>query len=118
MSTPQNYDPYSVQTAQAPNVPQAPIPGNAVAAQGMTINTSEMNFASYTQGGLFGYTGTPSSGNLFFSVSPVGGTDTYGNDYNGGLTVFQGALTGVAITAGTGGSTTGLLGKDIKHPAG
>jgi hypothetical protein len=115
MSTPQNYDPYSAPTANAPSVPQSPIAGNQVASSGMTINTSEMNFASYTSGGLFGYTGTPSPGNLFFSVSPVGGTDNYGNDFNGGLTVFQGALTGVAITGATVDSTTTLLGSTINQ---
>lgn len=95
MSTP--YDPYATPVNAFPVVPQSQIPGNNIASQSMTINTSSLNFASYTAGGMFGYTGTPGAGQLFFSVSPLGGSDAYGNAFPAGLAVPQGNLAGMTI---------------------
>lgn len=48
--------------------------------------------------GLFIYAGGPSLGNLIGSWAAQAGTDPFGNSYPAGINVFQGQLTGVAIT--------------------
>lgn len=106
MTTP--FDPYSIPLSTFPVVPQSQIPGGNVASQSMTINTSLLNFSSYAQGGMFGYTGTPATGQLFFSVTPLGGTDPYGNSYTAGLSVTQGQLAGVTMT-GVGMDSTSTI---------
>lgn len=116
MTTP--FDPYSLATGNGPSVPQSQIPGSAVASSSMTIQTSQLNFASYApQGGMFGYTGTPGAQALFFSVSPLGGTDPYGNTFPTGLAVQQGNLSGMAIVGSAMDSTSILTGTTLNQGA-
>jgi hypothetical protein len=50
--------------------------------QGVTI------IATGTSGEYLAYSGTPAAGNLVFSVSPVAGTDGFGNSYLAGSTSY------------------------------
>lgn len=91
------------------------IPGNAIGAWGMTVNTSQINFASQTGGGMFGYSGTPGSGNLYFAMSPNSGQDIYGNTYGAGITANGGTLQTISIVGGVMDSTTTLQGSTFTN---
>lgn len=91
------------------------IPGNAIGAWGMTVNTSQVNFASQTGGGMFGYSGTPGAGNLYFAMSPNGGQDIYGNTYGAGITANGGTLQTISVIGGVMDSTTTLQGSTITN---
>lgn len=60
--------------------------------------------------GIFMYNGTPAAGNLIGSWTSASGTDSFGNNYNAGFSIYQGASTQYLIdTSGnlTVGSSTG-----------
>jgi hypothetical protein len=47
--------------------------------------------------GIFMYNGTPAAGNLIGSWTSASGTDSFGNNYNAGFAIYQGATTEYAI---------------------
>jgi len=53
-----------------------------------------------TSGEYLAYSGTPAAGNLIASVSPVSGTDSFGNAYLAGVTAYGSALHLFAELAG------------------
>lgn len=114
MTTP--YDPYASATSQLPAGTQNQIPGNVVGLSSVTINTSEMNFASGANGGMFGYTGQPGTGNLYFTISPIGGVDNYGNTYPTGIGVLAGQMQGVALMSASMDSASTLYGSSLQGP--
>jgi hypothetical protein len=81
----------------------------------MTVNTAQVNFASYTPGGIFGYTDTPQTGSLFFSVSPVGGVDNFGNTFPGGIQALQGSLAGMTIQNSSLDASSTLNGSTLNN---
>lgn len=96
---------------------QSQVPGNVVGQWGVTVNTSLLNFVSgSTGGGLFGYTDTPDTGNLYFAISPAGGTDPYGNVFSPGINVVSGSLQGVSIIGASMDSTSTLNGTNLQTP--
>lgn len=48
-----------------------------------------------------GYSGTPGSGNLVLAISPAAGSDTYGNSWGEGISVFDTASNYIAIIPGS-----------------
>lgn len=111
------FDPYGAASALLPNAVASQIPGNVIGANSFTINTSELNFSSQPNlGGMFGYTGTPGMGNLFFALAPVGGTDSYGNTYAGGINVLAGSMGNVSLVGSTMDETSVLNGTSIQGP--
>ncbi len=107
------YDPYSAASSQLPGAVQGQIPGNAIGANSMTINTSQLNFASQPDGGLFGYSGSPGAGNLYFALTPNAGSDSFGNSYGAGLNVNGGTISTASIIGGVMDPTTVLLGSSV-----
>jgi hypothetical protein len=65
--------------------------------------------ASGSSGQFLAYTSTPATGNLDVSISPVSGTDSFGNTYAAGIEIQTGGLTldnqGSAPAAVTGASS-------------
>lgn len=61
----------------------------AGAVDGTTITGAKF-VATGTSGEILAYNGVPAAGNLVMAVSPVAGTDTFGNTYYAGVTTFNG----------------------------
>ena len=95
MTTP--LDPYATGTSALPSATQSIIPATGLGLNGATINTSDLNVSSGGGGVVLGYAGSPGVGNLYFSLSPTSGTDTYGNTVNTGLTASRGASPGFRL---------------------
>lgn len=112
MTIPQPPDPYSAAASTASTgAASSIIPGSALGASQMTINTSTLNVTSANtaaSGGLFGYEGVPQTGSLLFSMTPASGTDAYGNTYPSGVVVNAGQINGVTLT-GVGLDSTSTL---------
>jgi len=110
------YDPYSQASSLLPYSTQGMIPGYAIGAWGMTVNTSQLNFASQTSGGgMFGYSGSPSAGNLYFSLAAADGTDQFGNTYGAGLNVAGGTLATVSLIGAIMDATTLMQGSTLAN---
>jgi hypothetical protein len=115
MTTP--LDPYAASSSNLPSATQNMIPGNAIGANSQTINTSEINLSSSGGGAVLGYAGTPTAGNLTFSLSSASGTDTFGNSVPTGLSVGSGSIIGLALTGVQVDSTSTLQGTTINNPS-
>ena len=113
MTTP--LDPYATGTSALPSATQSIIPATGLGLNGATINTSDLNVSSGGGGVVLGYAGSPGVGNLYFSLSPTSGTDTYGNTVNTGLTCVAGSLTGVSLTGAQMDSTSTLQNTQINQ---
>lgn len=85
-----------------PRRPDQPYnPGLATVAPGAT-NVVRARLVIVSGSGFFGiflYSPAPGTGNLVGSWTTAAGTDTYGNAYPAGLSVTQGAISGVAVNA-------------------
>ena len=115
MTTP--LDPYAAASSNLPSATQNMIPGNAIGANSQTINTSEINLSSSGGGAVLGYAGTPTNGNLTFSLSSASGLDTFGNTVNTGLMVGSGSIVGLSLTGVQMDSTSTLQGTTINNPS-
>jgi hypothetical protein len=113
MTTP--IDPYANATTSLPSATQSIIPGAIVGLNSATINTCDLNVSSAGGGVVLGYTSTPGVGNLYFSLSPAGTTDIYGNSVPTGLNVNAGSLIGVALTGVQMDSTSTLQNTQINQ---
>lgn len=110
------YDPYSQASSLLPYSTQGQIPGYAIGAWGMTVNTSQLNFASSTVGGgMFGYSGIPGQGNLYFALAAADGTDQFGNQYGAGLNVAGGTLATVSLIGAIMDTTTVIQGATYQN---
>lgn len=89
----------AIQTAvslQQPNISGGTITGAQFIADG-------------TSGEFLGYTGSPTTGNMNVSVSPVAGTDSKDNDYVDGVTVYDGsAYIQVSVNSTVGAPAVGM----------
>lgn len=61
----------------------------AGAVDGTTITGAKF-VATGTSGEILAYNGVPASGNLVLAVSPVAGSDSFGNSYFAGVTTYNG----------------------------
>ena len=115
MTTP--LDPYAAASSNLPSATQSIIPGNIIGANSQTINTAEINLSSSGGGAVLGYAGTPTAGNLTFSLSSASGTDSFGNSVATGLSVSSGSIVGLALTGVQVDSTSTLQGTTINNPS-
>jgi hypothetical protein len=86
------------------NVTVGAIAGSTIT--GSTISGGSITGAKFiaegANGEILGYSGTPAAGNLVFAVSPVSGSDAFGNSWGMGVTILA---NGADIVIGeTGGS--------------
>lgn len=112
MTTP--IDPYASATSQQPLTITDQLYSDV---WNHTVNTATLNFSSSgtVSNGVFGYTGTPDSGNLYFSLSSNSGADNFGNTYPTGLSVTAGMLQGTSIIGASMDSTSTLTGTNIQN---
>ena len=113
MTTP--LDPYASATSNLPSAVQSIIPGNVIGANSQTINTAEINLSSSGGGAVLGYSGTPSIGNLTFSLSSASGTDSFGNSVATGLMVSSGSVVGVSLVGVQVDATSTLQGTQLNN---
>jgi hypothetical protein len=110
-------DPYAAATSAVPTSTTNQIPGNMVGNNSNTINTAEINLGTGGNGAIYGYTGSPSTANLYFSLAPAAGTDTYGNTYPAGINVLAGSIAGASMTGVSLDSTSVLNSSSVLTPS-
>ena len=114
MTTPQPPDPYSAASAVASTGANASIiPGSALGTSQMTLNTTVLNASTNQDGGVFGYEGLPQANSMIYSLSPQGGTDSFGNTFPTGLVVNAGQLNSVQLNGINMDNTSTLQGSLI-----
>lgn len=109
-------DPYAAATSAVPTSTTNQIPGNMVGNNSNTINTAEINLGTGGNGAIYGYTGSPSTANLYFSLAPAAGTDSYGNTYPAGINVLAGSIAGASMTGVSLDSTSILNSSNVLTP--
>ena len=82
-----------------------------------TVNSAILNFsgAGTVANAMLGYTSSPNSGNLYFSLSASSGSDSFGNTFPTGLAVQSGQVQGVSLVGTNMDNTSTLLGTSIQN---
>lgn len=92
-------DAYGNTYPQGLNVTIGTITGSAITGGSIT---GTKFIAEGSNGLLLGYSGVPAAGNLVFAVSPISGSDAFGNSWGMGLSIFGSG--GYIVIGETGGS--------------